>query len=301
MTSKQWTKIAKKSVADISNNHTMAFAASLSYYFVMSLFPALIALASIVSLLPIPNLFSNILQVLARIVPQDGMTLVSKVVEDVIRPHSGGLLSIGLLGTLWSASSGFASLMEALNVSYNVPETRPFWKTRLMALGLTLLVGGMLITSFLCMTLGPRFFELFADKIGLGPVFVMVWKYARWIAALSLVVVSIEAIYFLAPNVRQRFRGTLPGAILAVAGWLLLSFGLGIYFAKFANFNATYGALGGAVALLVWLYWTAFAVLCGGELNSEIIQEKGDGKLPLKQRPPDKVRPAPSDSAQLAA
>lgn len=301
MTFQAWKRVASGSVADISKNHTLAFAASLSYYFVMSLFPALIALAAVLSLLPIPNLFQQILSVLGRVVPPDSMGLVNHVVSDVIRPHSSGLLSFGLAGSIWSASSGFASVIEALDVAYDVPETRPWWKTRLLAIGLTFLVGGMLVASFLCMSLGPHFFELFADKIGLGPVFLFVWKFARWVIAAALVVVSIEAIYFLAPNVQQRFKHTLPGAIIAFSGWLALSFGLGIYFAKFANFNKTYGALGAAIALLVWLYWTAFAVLIGGEVNSEIIQVRGDGKLPLKQKPPDKVKPAPADSAQLAA
>jgi membrane protein len=301
MNFRQWRSVIKRSTTDVVNNHTLAFAASLSYYFVISLFPALIALAAIVSLLPIPDLFQNIVAVLGRAVPPEGMGLVNKVVADVIRPHSGGLLSFGLLGTLWSASSGFAGMIEALDVAYDVPETRPWWKTRLLAIGLTILVGGMLVLSCLCMTLGPHFFELYADKIGLGPMFLAFWKIARWVIAAALVIVSIEVMYFLAPNVRQCFRQTLPGAVIAVAGWLLLSFGLGVYFSKFANFNATYGALGAAIALLVWMYWTAFAVLVGGELNSEIIQERGDGKLPLKQAPPDKVKPVPSDSAQLAA
>jgi membrane protein len=301
MTFENWKHVVKRSVNDVTNNHTLAFAASLSYYFVMSLFPALIALAAVVSLLPIPNLFQNILQVLARVVPPEGMGLVNKVVADVIRPHSGGLLSVGLLGTIWSASSGFAGMIEALNVAYDVPETRPWWKARGLAIVLTFVVGGMLVISFLCMTLGPHFFQIFADKVGLGPAFLFVWKYARWVVAGALVVVSIELIYFLAPNVKQRFNQTLPGALTAIAAWVLLSFGLGLYFSKFAHFNATYGVLGAAIALLVWMYWTAFAVLVGGELNSAIILERGDGKLPLKQPPPEKVRPVPSDSAQLAA
>lgn len=298
---RQWWNVIRKSAIDINNNHTLAFAASLSYYFVISLFPALIALAAVVSLLPMPTLFQDILDVFARVVPPEGMGVVNKVVADVIRPHSGGLLSLGLLGTLWSASSGFAGMIEALDVSYEVPETRPIWKTRLLAIGLTLLVGSLLVLSFLCMTLGPHVLQLFADKIGLGSTFIFVWRYARWAVAGVLVVLSIELIYFIAPNVRQRFAQTLPGAIVALAGWVLLTAGLGVYFEKLANFNRTYGTLGAAIALLVWLNWTSFAVLIGGELNSEIIQERGDGKLELKQQPPAKVKPVPSDSAQLAA
>lgn len=301
MSLRQWKLVIKRSAQDINNNHDLAFAASLSYYFVISFFPALIALAAVVSMLPIPNLFENIVVVIGRAVPPEGMGVVDTVIADVIRPHSSGLLSIGLLGTIWSASSGFAGLIDALDVAYDVPETRPWWKTRLLAIWLSFLVGTMLVTSFLCMTMGPHFLQLFADKIGVGPEFLFTWSIVRWVIAAVLVVLSIEVLYFLSPNVRQCFRDTLPGAILALAGWVLLSFGLGFYFEKMANFNKTYGTLGAAIALLVWMYWMSFALLCGGELNSEIIQARGDGRLPLKQGPPDKVRPAPSDSAQIAA
>jgi membrane protein len=296
-----WWNVVKRAATDIDHNHTLAFAASLSYYFAISLFPALIALAATVSLLPIPNLFEHLIAVIGRVVPPEGMGLVYKVVADVIRPHSHKLLGIGIIVSIWSASSGFAGMIEALDVAYNVPETRQWWKTRLFAIWLTLLVGGMLVLSFLCMSLGPHFLELFADWLGLGPMFLETWKYARWIIAGMLVLLSIEGIYFLAPNVRQRFRDTLPGAVIAMLAWLLLSYGLNVYFGRFANFNKTYGTLGAAVVLLVWMYWMAFAVLVGGEVNSEIIQERGDGKLPLEQPPPDEVRPVPSDAAQLAA
>ncbi len=298
---RQWGKVVKKSVQDIDKNHTMAFAASLSYYFVMSLFPALIALSAVVSLLPIPDLFNKIVGVMGRAVPSQGMQIVQTILQDVIRPRSGTLLSLGLLGTLWSASSGFSAMIEALDVAYDIPETRPFWKTRLLAIGLTVLVGGMLTLSILCMSLGPKMIATLAGKVGVESQFLMMWNYLRFGIAFALVVISIEGIYFLAPNVRQDFKASLPGAVFAVVGWLALSFGLGFYFSKFANFNATYGTLGAGIALMVWLYWSSFSVLIGAELNSEIIQEKGNGKLPLKQPPPHEVTPKPADSAQLAA
>lgn len=301
MSLRQWWNVTKRAAVDIDRNHTLAFAASLSYYFVISIFPGMIALAAILSLLPVPNLFNNILDVMARVVPPECMGTVTKVAVDVIRPHSGKLLGISLVGTLWSASSAFAGMIEALDVAYDVPETRPWWKTRLLAIELTFFVGGMIVISFLCMTLGPHFFEIFADKLGVAPMFLAVWKIARWAIAAALVIVAIEALYCIAPNVRQNFSQTLPGAIIALIGWIILSLGLAYYFDKFANFNKTYGTLGAAVALLMWMYWTSFAILCGGELNSEIIQERGDGRLPLKQGPPDSVKPVPSDSAQLAA
>ena len=135
----KWVSIVKKAVVDTDRNHTIAFAAGLSYYFVLSLFPALIAMSAVVGYLPMPDLINQILTLMARYVPADSLGVVRHVVRDVITPHRGALLSFGLIGALWTASSGFAGMIEALNVAYNVPETRPFWKTRGLALLMTFL------------------------------------------------------------------------------------------------------------------------------------------------------------------
>src|SRR5512146_219969 len=133
----------------------MTMAAGLSYYFVLSLFPLLILLASIVGYLPIPDLFEKILWTMSRVVPAESMGLVRKVAASVVQPH-GGLLTFGILGTVWTASGGFAGLIEALNVAYDVPETRPIWKTRLLALGLTFITGLLLLVGLGVMIFGPK-------------------------------------------------------------------------------------------------------------------------------------------------
>ena len=144
----KWASVLKNAVADVGRNHTMAFAAGLSYYFVLSLFPALIAVSAVVGFLPVPDLFGQILALMSRYVPADSMGVVRQIARDVITPHRGALLSFGLIGTLWTASSGFAGMIEALNVAYNVPETRPYWKTRGLALLMTFLVGGLLLVAW---------------------------------------------------------------------------------------------------------------------------------------------------------
>lgn len=301
MSLQQWKRVVVGAFHDVDKNHTLSFAAALSYYFVMSLFPALITMAAIVAFLPIPNLFDQILSLMSHFVPHDSMGVVRQVASDVITPHKGKLLSFGLIGSLWAVSSGFAATIEALNVAYDVPETRPMWKTRLLALGLSFLVGTLLVLALGLMLLGPRFGVWLAMKLNLSWAFALVWPYLRWTAEFAFVVLAVEGLYFMAPNVRQRFKCTLPGAVVAVAGWIGLSYLLGIYFQNFANFNKTYGALGAAVALMVWLYWTGFAILLGAEINSEIIQVSGDGKLPLKQPPPHKVTPKVATESELAA
>ncbi|HWR37067.1 MAG TPA: YihY/virulence factor BrkB family protein [Clostridia bacterium] len=297
----QWKNVVWNALKDVDKNHTLSFAAGLSYYFVMALFPALVALGALVAYLPVPNLFEQILGLMAGFVPADSMGIVRQVAADVISPNKGKLLSAGLIGALWAVSSGFAGMIEALNVAYDVPETRAIWKTRLLAIGLSFVIGTLLLGALAVMLVGPRFGEWLSAKLHLSWAFALAWPYLRWSVTVAFTVVAIEALYFLAPNVKQRFRCTLHGAIIAVGAWIALSYLLGIYFRTFANFNKTYGALGAAVALMVWLYWTGFAILMGAEINSEILQESGDGRLPLKEVPPESVRPKPATESELAA
>src|SRR4051812_22238340 len=174
-----------KTYQDIMRNHTMALAAGLSYYFVMSLFPGLILAAAIVSFLPVPNLFDRILTAMQSVIPPDSMGLVRGILKDVITPNKGSFLTIGLLGTVWSASGGFASVIEALSVAYDVPETRPFWKTRLLAIGLMIVIGGLLVLGALSMFLGPQFGAWLANKLHLSWMFAAAWPYLRWAVSIA--------------------------------------------------------------------------------------------------------------------
>jgi len=293
-------RVIKGTVDDIAVNHIFSFAAALSYYFVLAFFPALIALAAIVGYLPIPDLFNTVVNNLARVVPPESIGLIRRVVADVITPSRGALLSFGLLGSLWTCSSGFATLIEAVNVAYDVPETRPWWKTRLKALELVFIVGTLVTLAFAFMIVGPQFGEFLAAHLGLSHVFADVWPVLRYVFAVSFTVLAVEIVYFFAPNVKQRFSSSLAGAIVAVVSWILLSDGLSLYFRKFAHLNRTYGVLGGGVALLTWLYWSGFIILLGAELNSEIIQQRGDGTLRLAHPPPEKVRPTLATTADTA-
>ena len=271
---------------DVERNHTMQMAAALSYYFVLSLFPALIFLSAVVAYLPVPDLFNEALALMARFLPGDSMGLVRRVLADVVSPNKGTFLSFGILGTLWAASGGFAAAIEALNIAYDVKDDRPFWKTRPLALGLAFMTGVLLLVALSVMIVGPRFGEWLAGRVHLSNLFILLWSYLHWTLAVGFTILAVEAIYFVAPNVRQRFIATLPGAILAVGCWIGLSYLLGIYFRHFANFNKTYGTLGAAIALMVWLYWTGFAMLVGAELNAELAKISSAGRVEEKHEPP---------------
>ena len=262
---------------DMMRHHTFQVSAALSYYFVLSVFPGLIVLSAIVGFISLPDLFNHVLLLMNRLLPPDTMKVVYSVLGDVLASHRGTWLSFGMLGIIWTASAAFDSMIEALDIAYDVSENRPFWKTRLLAIALAGIIGSLLLTALAAMVLGPRFGEWLAARLELSTVFVRVWPLLRWALAISFTVLAVEVLYFLAPNVKQRFGATLPGAILAVAVWNGLSFLLGYYFRHWANFSRTYGTLGGFIALMTWLYWTSFVLLVGAELNAELAKESKKG------------------------
>jgi membrane protein len=256
-------------------------AAALSYYFVLAFFPAMILLSAAVAYLPIPDLFNQAVGWIARFLPGEAMGLVRKVLSDVVSPNKGIFLSFGLLGTLWSTSGGFVAIIEAFDIAYEVRDDRSIWKIWLRALELAFLCGALMLVALFLMV-GPRFGDWLAGKIYVAHPLVMLWPVLDWGIAIGSTILAVEALYFLAPNVKQRFGATLPGALIAVASWMGLSYLLGLYFRHFGNFNKTYGTLGAAIALMVWLYWTGFALILGAELNQELAKVSAAGKVPSK-------------------
>ena len=234
---------------------------------------------------PIPNLFDEMLNLMARFVPPDAMGMVRKVIEGILWPPRSGLVSFGFLATIWAATGGFAAAIEALNVAYGVEETRPYWKNRSLAFALTFVCGSLVLVALAVSLLGPRFGELLAEHRYVGPLFGVVWPYIRWVVLLVAIVLAVEVLYFWAPNVKQKFRSTLPGAIVAVSGWIATSYALGVYISRFTNYNATYGTLGGVIALMLWLYFSFLAILIGAEINSELLRSAGK-VLPMQEPPP---------------
>jgi membrane protein len=260
-------------------------AAALSYYFVISLFPALVLVSAILAYLPGANPFNRVLSLMSGFVPQDSIELLRKVLATVVTPNRSTLLSFGILGTLWTASGGFAAAIEALDIAYDVEEARPFWVTRPLAVALTLLVGVLLLVALGVMIVGPQFGTWLALRTNLSWLLAEAWPYIHWTVAVVFSVLAVESLYFLAPNVKQRFWATLPGGVLAVGCWIGLSYTLGYYFRSFAHFNKTYGAMGAVIALMVWLYWTSFFMLVGAELNCELAKETKKGKIKQDEDP----------------
>jgi membrane protein len=268
-----WSALVK-TYNDFDRHNYLTYAAALAFIFLISLFPLLIFLASVFAYIPIPNLFQETLDIMGRIVPADAMGVVRGVLKDVLRTNPK-LVSFSIAGAVFAASGGFSSLIGLLNIAYDVPEGRPYWKTRLIAFGLTLLTGLMVVLVLTVTVLGPDFGSWLAGRFAIAHLFVGLWPIVRWLLIAGFTVLSVEAIYFLAPNAKQSFRRQIPGAIVAVASWIAASWGLGWYVRHVAHYNLTFGTLGAVVGLMMWLYITGLALMLGAEINAELLHSRG--------------------------
>jgi membrane protein len=270
-------------------------AAALSYYFLFSLFPALLFLTALLGMLPIPDLMERFMGYFAEALPDDAASVVDKTLTEIVRGAHGGLLSIGMLGALWAGSNGMGSVMTALNVAYHVSERRPWWKRRLIAMGLTLGFALLILSALVLLVFGPRLGSAVAGWFELGTVFMAVWNVLSVPVVILFVLVGIALVYYLAPDARQRWRWVTPGSVVALVLWLGMSLGLRLYVTHFANYNTTYGSIGGVILLTLWLYLTGVVILLGAEVNSEIefaAAQRGDStaKLPGEHAPGERRR-----------
>jgi membrane protein len=266
-------RVLIRATQEFSEDAMSIYAAALAYRALFALFPFLIFMVALVAFLDVPQLFTWMQAQAALVVPSESMEQVNRVIAELRNPR-GGLLSIGILLALWSASSGVMSAMEALNVAYDVPERRPIWKRIPLAVVFTLGIAVLLLAAAALMVLGPEAAEWVARRLGLEQVFVGIWTWLRWPVAALLLMLVVSLVYYAGPNVRARFRFITPGAILAVLVWLGASAGFGYYVQNFAHYDATYGSLGAIVILLFYFYLSAAVLLFGAEVNA-VLQEHG--------------------------
>ena len=263
-------QLAKRVWTEFSEDEVTDRAAGLAYYFLFALFPALLFLTSLLGLLPIPNLTQQLMAYLSQALPGDAASIVEKTLNEIVSGARGGLLSIGALGALWASSNGLSSFMTALNVAYDVPETRSFLKRKALAVGLTVMFSAFVLMALILMVFGPKIGEMVASWVGLGTLFPIVWNIVSIPIVIFLVVFAVALVYWLAPAAEQHFRWVTPGSAVAVLLWLVMSLGLRYYVQNFGNYSATYGSIGGVILLMLWLYLSGIALLLGAEINSEI-------------------------------
>jgi membrane protein len=254
-------------------------AAELAYFFLLALFPMMIFLLSVFSFLP--GLQEALIDWLARVMPQEASRLVASWVESVASARSGRLLSLGLLGSLWASSYGMGAAIDALNTAYDVKEERPFWKSRLMAIGLTIALSVFFVGGQVLIMFGDWLAMCFAAWTGLGGAFTTLWRYVDYLIGLLLLTIGVGLIYHFAPNVKRKWRLVTPGAVFAVTASLLASILFSLYLRVAPSYSATYGSLGAVIVLMLWLYLLGLALFLGGEINSEI--EAAAGSLDVEK------------------
>jgi membrane protein len=265
--------VLKRTVREYRNDDLSDWAAALTYYAILSLFPGLLVLVSCLRLLG-RSAVQTVTANLAAVAPGAARTILTGAVDNLQKSRSGtaGVLAIvSVVVALWSASGYVAAFMRASNAIYDVPEGRPIWKKLPVRLGVTIITGVLVSASALAVVFTGRLAEQFGRLIGLGHQAVAVWNIAKWPVLALLISLVFAILYWAAPNARQGgFRWVSPGGLVAVTIWLLGSAAFALYVAHFGSYNKTYGSIAAIIIFLVWLYLTNTAVLLGAELNAEL-------------------------------
>jgi membrane protein len=263
----------KRTVSEFSEDNMTDWAAALTYYSLLSLFPALIAMVSIIGLVGDPASTTRaITEMITKLGPSSAAETFAGPIKSITsnRSAAGILFIVGLATALWSASAYVGAFMRAANVIYETPEGRPFWKLRPLQILVTLVMLLLLAAVALAVVLTGPVVTAVAEPLGIGSTAVTIWDIAKWPVLLAVVVTMFAVLYYAAPNVKLAgFKWVTPGAILAIVVWLVASAAFAFYVANFGSYDKTYGALGGLVCLLVWFWISNVALLLGMELNSE--------------------------------
>jgi membrane protein len=294
-----WKYVAKRTLREFSKDQCTDLAAALTYYAVLALFPALLALLSILGLVGQgPRIVDNILKVMT----QSGLSGPAKTLGPTLTqltntPGAGLALIIGLLSALWSASGYVGSFGRAMNRVYEIDEGRPVWKLRPVMLLVTLVSVILVALVLLGLVVSGPVAESVGNVVGLGSTAVTVWKIAKWPVMLAIVVFIVALLYYATPNIKQpKFKWLSIGAIVAIVVWIVLSALFGFYVSNFGSYNKTYGSLAGVIVFLLWLWLTNLALLFGAELDAEL--ERGR-ELQAGVEAEEKVQLPPRDTRNI--
>jgi membrane protein len=281
-----WRQASLKLWNKLFADNVFGRAAQLAYYWLFAIFPLLIFLTTLLAFLPMRRDLDQSVAAFGAVLPPEAYTLLNSTFQQIANQQRGGLLSFSIFLLLWSSSSGMEAIIGALNRAYGGAPARAWWKERLLALALTLGLAVFIISALALIFFGENIGSRMATYFGFSSTFETAWALAHWPIVVGLTLLGVELIYYFAPNVGRGKNGKrwelfTPGAIFAVGLWLLISFGLRFYVSHFGHFDATYGALGGVMVLMLWLYLTGVAILVGGEINS-VFRIAGD----MSDKPP---------------
>jgi membrane protein len=272
LSARTWWGTLKRTVGEFRDDNLTDWAAALTYYAILSIFPALLALVSVLGLLG-DSATQTLIDNVTKLTPGSAANIVRDAVTNLQKNQgaAGVLFVVGLAVALWSASGYIAAFMRASNSIYDIEEGRPIWKTLPVRIGLTALLLLLVAVSAVMVVVTGPLAEQIGKLIGIGDTAVTVWDIAKWPVLLLIVSLMFAILYYAAPNVKHPgFRWISPGGVLAVLLWIIASAAFAFYLANFANYNKTYGSLGGVIVFLVWLWISNIAVLLGAEFDAEL-------------------------------
>jgi membrane protein len=274
MSKRSWFGTLKRTVSEFRDDNATDWAAALTYYAVLSLFPAMIALVSILGLVVDPATITRVVtDTVSQLGPSSAVDTFKGPIEQITSNRSGALLGlvVGIALALWTASGYVGAFMRASNAIYEREEGRPFYVLRPFQLAVTLVLVLMAALVVLALVVSGPVASAIGSAVGLGDTAVTVWNIAKWPVMLVVVMAMLAILYWSSPNAKQAgFRWVSPGSVLAVVVWVIASALFAFYVANFGSYNKTYGTLGGVVSFLVWMWITNLAVLFGAELNAEL-------------------------------
>lgn len=268
-----WRELAWRVWSQLREDSILGWSAQLSFYFLLSVFPTLFFLVTLFGYFvgQGTEMRDALMGYLGALAPEVATQLIDQIIRQITEGASGNKLVWSLLVALWAGSSGTAAIISALNVTYEVKETRPWWKARLVAVGLMLALVLLISSALVLLLYGVKLAEAAASYFGLGGTFSTIWSILRWPLVLAFVLLAFNLLYLYAPNLKHwDWKWLMPGTVVGVGLWLLASLGFDFYLSYFNTYDMTYGSLGTVVVLLLWFYLTGIAILVGGEVNSEI-------------------------------
>ncbi len=274
-----WRAILARIWDKLFEDDVFGRSAQLAYYWLFSFFPLLILLTALLAHSPLSSNFDRRLNALSKVLPPDAYSLIYKTFHEILDQPQSGLLSFSFLIVLWASSSGMGAVIASLNKAFSAPDSRPWWKERILAIVLTIGLVFFIIAALMLIFFGEYINTTISRVYGFGSILPAVWNLVQWLLVICFVLVGVELIYYFAPNIKQKWELFTPGAIFALISWLSISFALRFYVSHFTNYNAFYGALGGVMVLMLWLYLTSVVILIGGVINSvmrEIERSKRD-------------------------
>jgi membrane protein len=275
-----WIELGRRTWREIVDDDVLGLAAQLSYYFFLALFPAILFLLALASFFPLSNITDDVGRSLGPFVSPQVLGLIQDQMQRLADNDNGGLLTFGVAGALWSSSAAIVSIVGALNRAYDIEESRPWWKVRLTAIGLTLGVAAFVLVALSLVLVGPTLAEKLGQATGWGAPFEWAWLVLQWPLALGLVATGIGLLYYFGPDADQDWAWITPGAIAATILWLVISLLFKLYVANFTDYEGSYGTVGAVIVVLLWFYLSGIAVLTGAELNAEIEHASPYGKPP---------------------